>query len=429
LSGRHGIQAAAGNAGWLVADKLFRLGCGLIVNVWVARYLGPPNFGLLNFAMAFVALFSIISNLGLQNVIVRDLVTAPDRREELLASALAMRVAGSAVAVILAVVAVVAMRPGDIVGIRVVSIVALMLVPQAWDIIEFDYQARIEARPIVIIRSASFVLASLLKIFLILNAANVTAFAWITTAEIVFSSMVMSLFARKRGKLPRLRNATVREVRYLLRTSWPLMVSGLSVVLYWRIDQVMLGQLVGDAGVGLFSAAVRVSEVWYFIPIALASSSAPILTAIYSRSRTEFLEKLTELTRLMAALGVVVAIGLSIFAKTVVSVLYGPDYLSSSTILAIHAWAGVFVAIGVVSSSWFINSGLFNHSMYQTLTGAICNIGLNSLLIPRYAGIGAAIATVVSQIFATILLNALAPRTRELFRLQISAFIPHFPGK
>jgi PST family polysaccharide transporter len=424
LSGRHLLQTLASNTGWLVADKLVRLGFGLLVGVWIARYLGPANFGLLNFAIAFVALFATVSGLGLQGVMVRDLVIAPQRREVLLASALLLRVAAAATMTILAIIAVEFLRPRDQESIRIVSVVALMMLPQAWDVIDFDYQARVQARPIVIIRGISFLLSSMVKLSLILSHASVLAFAWITTGEMMLAALLMSLYARTHGTLPRARHATRAELWYLLRVTWPLIISSLSVVLYWRIDQVMLAQMIGDAEVGLFSAAVRVSEVWYFIPIAITSSAAPALTAIFARSRAEYLDKLAMINRLLVMFAIAVAILFTVFAKPIVLALYGIRYGGSAAILAIHSWAGIFVALGVGSSAWFVNTGNLNFQMYRSLAGAVCNIALNFFLIPRYAGIGAAIATVISQIVSTVALNPLSAETRELFAIQARSLIP-----
>ena len=429
LSGRHLLQKAIGNTGWLIADKLIRLGLGLVVGVWLARYLGPRDFGLLNFAIAFVTLFSTFSNLGLQGIIVRDLVTNPQRRLTLLGSSLLLRLVGSAIAVILAALVINLLRPDDPESLRVVTVVALMLLPQAWDVIDFDYQARIDARPIVIIRGVSFVVFSILKVLLIITRGTVVEFAWATTGEIVMSAALMTAYAGAHGTLPRLTDATLRELGHLLRTCWPLMATSLSVVLYWRIDQVMLGQMSGDAGVGVFSAAVRVSEVWYFIPVAVSGSAAPILAAVFQRSRAEFLRKLGDVMHIMVTVGFAVALALTVFARQVVVALYGPRYLDAAPILAIHSWAGVFVAIGVLSSNWYINTGHLRYSMYQTFAGAVCNIALNSVLIPRYAGTGAAIATVVSQIVSATLLNALAPQSRELFRTQLLSCLPRVARK
>lgn len=426
LSGRLLLQKTIGNTAWLITDKLVRLGLGLVVGVWTARYLGPNGFGLLNYAIALVALFSVFSNLGMQGVLVRDLIAHADRRESVLGSALLLRLIGSLLGVVLAVLAVAMLRPGDPNSVRIVAIVALTLIPQAWDVIELDYQARVHVRPIVLIRGISFVVFSALKLLLIMAGSTLSQFAWATTGEIVMSGILLVGYANRHGTLPRLNSATMAELKRLVRECWPVLISSLSVVLYWRIDQVMLGQMAGDAAVGVFSAAVRVSEVWYFLPVSVASSTAPGLTAIFLRSRTEYLEKLRKIMGLMVVLGILVAVSLTFFSKLIVSLLYGSLYAQSGTILAIHSWAGVFVAIGVISSSWFINTGRLKYSMYQTFGGAVCNIALNAVLIPKYASTGAAVATVVSQAMAAVLLNACSRRTRELLVVQLRSLIPRY---
>lgn len=426
LRGRYVLQKTIGSTGWLVLDRLVRLGVGLVVNVWVARYLGPANFGLLNFAIAFVALFSIFSNLGLQGVIVRDLVTHPGEREALLGGALFLRLIGSVLAVVCAVAVVYFLRPGNGQSREVVAILALALVPQAWDVIDYDYQAQINSRPIVIIRNLSFLVCSAAKAILIVAGGSVVGFAWITAAETGLSAALMINLARVKKELPRMAKTTSAQLRHLLRTCWPLVVTGLSVLLYWRIDQVMLGQIIGDAGVGVFSAAVRVSEVWYFIPLAISSSVAPAMTAIYQRSKSEYLRTLLAAMQYQVWLGVAIALIFTIWGAPLIHALFGPGYVQAGAILAIHGWAGIFVAVGVFASGWFVNRGLLRYSMYQTFAGAVCNISLNLILIPRFGGIGAAIATVVSQMVSTVLLNAVFRECRELFRIQILSWVPGY---
>jgi PST family polysaccharide transporter len=424
LSGRHVLQKMIGNTGWVIFDKLLRFGVGLVVGVWTARYLGPTEFGLLSYAIAFVALFSTLSNLGLQGIIVRDLVSRPDRREALLGTALLLRVVGSVVAVACADLAICLLRASDSHSRDVVFIVALSLLPQAWDVIEYDYQADINARPIVVIRSVSFLVCSVAKILLIMDDGSIIGFAWITALEFALSAGLMNWLADTHRKLPRLSHTTREELRYLLRTCWPLAVTSLSVVLYWRIDQVMLGQLAGDESAGIFSAAVRVSEVWYFIPVAILTSIAPALTGAYRRSIPEYLQKFRQSTGLLVGLAVVMAIIFSCFSTSIINLLYGPKYAGAGIILSIHAWAGIFVVLGLTGTGYLVNSGLLNYSMYQTLLGAAANIVLNMIFIPRLGGAGAAISTVASQIAAGVLLNAAFPKCQQLFWLQVTCWIP-----
>jgi PST family polysaccharide transporter len=424
LQGRHLLQKTIGSTSWVVLDKLIRLGLGLIVTVWTARYLGPSDFGMLNFATAFVALFSVFANLGMQGVIVRDLVNHPDRRDALLGSAIFLRLLGSVLATIGAIVVAYLLRQNDIESFWVVTIVAIGLVPQSWDLIDYAYQADIHARPIVILRNVSFVICAAGKLALIAKGGSVLGFAWLTTAEFALTAVLMGGLAAKQHKLPRILGATRAELRYLIRTCWPLVITGLSVLLYWRIDQVMLGQMAGDATVGVFSAAVRVSEVWYFFPTAITSAIAPALTIIYRRSETEYLERLFHAMRLLAWMGVAMGLIFALFSSRIIHILYGAKYEQAGTILAIHGWAGIFVAMGLVGSGWFLNRGLLSYSMYQTFLGALTNIVLNLFLIPAFGGVGAAVSTVVSYAVAAVFLNAVFPKCRELFWIQILSCLP-----
>ena len=88
------LKKIAGNTGWLFADRMIRMGVGVIVWIWIARYLGPDQFGLLNYSIAFVALISPIAVLGLDNLVIRDVVQNPELKEELLGTAYAMRASG-----------------------------------------------------------------------------------------------------------------------------------------------------------------------------------------------------------------------------------------------------------------------------------------------------------------------------------------------
>ena len=263
------LQQVLGNASWQLAEKLLRMVLGLSIGIWVARYLGVAEFGLLNFAIAFVGLFSPCMDLGMQAVVVRDLVRRPERRAEIMASALVLRLCGAVAAIVISAVCITLLREGDSNARLVVLVVALSLAPQAWDVIDFDHQARMHWRPIALIRSSSLVVFSLVKIVLILSGARLIWFGLAIAAEAALSALMMSSLLRWRSGPLKFSEASSNEMKRLLAASWPLAIASLSVMLYMRIDQIMLGQMLGDEAVGVFSAAVRISESWYFIPMAM----------------------------------------------------------------------------------------------------------------------------------------------------------------
>jgi len=422
------LQRLLGNSAWQILDKVFRMGTGVLVSVYVARYLGPGNFGLMNFAVALAALFSAVAAFGLPSIVVRDLVQRPLERGTLLASALLLRLAGGAVAVLLTVTVAALMRPGDLRTLAIVAVVALAALPQAWDVIDYDYQSRLQARPIVVVRSLSFAASAAMRVALVLVGAPLIGFAWAVVLEALLNAVLMIRLIQREGLQFRWLGASAREVRRLIAVSWPLVIAGLSVSVYMRIDQVMLGEMLGDHGVGVFSAAVRISEALYFLPVAVAASVAPVLTAAHARSPLEYERRFLQLTRLLVWLAIGVALGFSLFSGTIIGFLYGARYSDAAPVLAIHAWCGVLVSFGVCGTLWLTNAGYFRNQMFQTLAGACVNVGLNLLLIPRAGVVGAAIASCAAQLMSAVLWNLVQPATRRLFRLQIGALLPGAAG-
>jgi PST family polysaccharide transporter len=410
------------NTAWQITDKVLRMVLGLLVGVWVARYLGPARFGLLNFGVAFSALFMPLADIGLQVIVVRELVRRPDDRARIISSAIALRLLGSAIAILLACLCVLILRPEDPQSLAMVAIICLSFFPQALDVIEFDYQSRMHPVPIVIVRIASLVLFAGVKLWMIATSAPVTWFAVAVTGEASVSAILFWAMARSGAGSARLSAVEPAAMRELVRSAWPLAISSLSVILYMRIDQVMLGQMLGNEAVGIFSAAVRISESWYFVPMAMAAAAAPALTAAHQKSQEDYRRKLLAVTRALVWLGVAVAAVLTFNASRVISLLYGPGYQEAGAVLALHAWAGVFASLGVASGPWFINAGLTRLRMLNTLAGAVVNIVLNFYVIRRYGVLGAAASTLASYCLAGFVLNALSSRSRPMFRLQLRSF-------
>lgn len=424
LEGRHLLQKILGNSGWLVADKVVRMGVALVVSVWIARYLGPKDFGLLNYAIAFVAIFSVFASMGLQGIVIRDLVRRPDERKTLLASAFFLRLIGAALSIGLAAIVVVILRPDDHMAWALVIILATALLPQAADVIDFLYQAEANVKPVVLIRNGVFLLFAGVKVAIILGQGTVITFAIAFSAEILLVAIVFLLYADRSGLSFRFRDVTRAECLRLAKESWPLVFAGLSIAVYMRIDQVMLGEMLGDTAVGIYSAAVRISEVWYFIPVSIMAAVGPTLTALHQTSREAYESKLASVMGVLVWMAILFAIGLTFLSPRIISGLYGMEYEAAAPILVIHGWAAVFVSLGIAGGYWLTNAGLLKFSMYQSIAGAFINVSANMVLIPWLGIVGAAISTVLSQAISAFLFNIMMPPTRYLFKIQLRSILP-----
>jgi O-antigen/teichoic acid export membrane protein len=419
-----GLRRVLPNIAWLTADKVIRLGMGLLVGVWVARYLGPEQFGLLNFATAFVGLFGAVAGLGLQGIVVRDIVREPACKEETLGTAAMLQFVGGLLAYGLILGAIFWLRPEDTMAKVLVAILGSTMLFKASEVAIYWFESQVLSKYTVWVQNGVFLIIAAVKVVLILNHAPLVAFAWATMAEALVVALLMGVMLGLRG--PRLRQLriTLARAKTLIEVSWPLMLSGVAIMIYMRIDQIMLGQMVGDEAVGVYSAAVRVSEVWYFVPMAIVASVFPAILEAKKRSEKLYYDRLQRLYDLMVWLAIAVALPMTFLSTAIVTLLFGDAYAQAGSVLAIHIWAAVFVFLGVASGKWFLAENRLTLSFQRTALGAIANVILNRLLIPEYGANGAATATVISQAMVALLFDAAQPVTRKMFVMKIRAMNP-----
>jgi PST family polysaccharide transporter len=417
------LRGIIANTGWLFADRILRMGVGLFVGVWVARYLGVEQFGVFNYATAFVALFSTLSTLGLDAIVVRSIVREPEKRLQILGTTFWLKLIGGIAALVLAVSSIILLRHDDQLTISLVAILASVGIFQTFDTIDIWFQSQVQSKYTVIAKNTAFVITALIKVILISIHAPLIAFAWTALGEVGLGAIGLIISYRVRGYSPWLWPWSSPLAKTLLKESWPLILSGLTVMIYMRIDQIMLGQMVGDKAVGLYSAATRISEVWYFIPVAIASSVSPAIYAAKEVSEALYYQRIKQLIRMLVLISLVISVPMSLMSGKLITILFGNGYAEAGKILAIHIWASLFVFMGVATSPWFIAEGLTEFSFHRTLIGAVVNVVLNFLLIPSYGGIGAAIATVIAYAIAAFLANGLNSKTHRIFIIQLKSLI------
>jgi polysaccharide transporter, PST family len=417
------LGAIFSNTVWLFADRILRMGASLIVGVWVARYLGVQQYGIFNYAFAFVALFGSFANLGLDSIVVRDIVRQPSNKEKILGTTFRLRLLGGLLTSFLAVASIFVFRHNDNLTLSLVSILSFAGTLQAFDTIDLWFQSQVKSKYVVIAKNAAFFITTLLKVLLIQIKAPLVAFAWVGLAESGLSAVGMIVAYKIAGYSLKHWGWNFSIAKNLLRESWSLILSGFTIMIYMKIDQIMLGEMIGDQAVGLYSAATRISEVWYFIPTAISSSLSPSIYVAKDESESSYSQKMSKLMRLMVAISIAIALPMSFLSGNIINILFGSSYAEAAEILKIHIWASLFVFMGVATSPWFVAEGLTHLSFRRTFMGAVTNCILNLLLIPKYGGVGAAVATVISQAFASFLSNFTHSKTRKLFYLQLKSLL------
>jgi O-antigen/teichoic acid export membrane protein len=400
VEGRHYLQNVISNTGWQFADNILRMSVGLVVGIWIARYLGPKNFGLLNYAIAFVSLFAPLATLGLDDIVVRDLVHDPTPKNEIIGTAFILKLTGSIAAVLTAVLLVFALRPTDTMSHWLVGILSVSFLFQVFNIVECWFNSQVNAKTIILAKSVSFIICSLTRIFLIVTEASLLAFALISVIEVVISSIGLVVAYKLKGSLFSNLRFTSARAKILIKDSWPLLFSIISIVVYQRIDQVMLQEMVGSTEVGIYSVAVRMSEVWAFIPSVIYWSVYPSILEARQTSDDLFYERLQKYYNLMALLSYAIAIPVTLIAQWLVPTLFGEAYSRAGLMLIILIWANMFTGLEIARTAFLNAMNLNRIYLAAIFAGGVLNIVLNLFLIPKFGGLGASYASLVSYWFA-----------------------------
>ena len=416
-----GFKKYLSNTSWLFAEKIFRILTNLFITIWLARYLGPEQFGTFNYAISFVALFSVLSTLGLDNLINKELLAHSSDSNSILGSSFVLRIIGAILLCILSISTISILRPEDTMMLTFVVIISLTFFFNVFDIIKYWFQSHVQAKYSAIADGIALFIGAIAKIILILNEAPLVSFVWLVLVEaIILSIILLIIYKRKSNQISKW-TFSKDKAKYLLQEAWPLILAGTLYVLYTRVDQIMLGEIVGDSSVGIYSAAVRISESWIFIPTIIATSFFPAMLNARKVDYSLYIQRTKHLLNIMAFLGLCAGIGVWFLAEPFISLTFGSNYIDSSTVLIIHIWGGLFTAMSTVAYRYFITEGLQKLSFYRGLIGFIINIVLNYLLIPTYGVLGAAISTVISQIMALYLFNFTNAKTRPMFYMQTRA--------
>lgn len=411
------------NTLWLISEKVLRIFSTLLVGVWVVRYLGPSDFGLLAYAQSYVALFAVLSTFGFDNVVIRELVKDNAKIDKLVGTVFWLKVMGAFVVLTILAIAV-NFTSNDYITNAIIFILASTTIFQSFNVLDLYFQSKVMSKYVAYSNMISLFITSLLKIALIIYKAPIIAFAWV----ILFESFILAIgfiyFYIKTNSTFFIKNLkfTKTIAISLLKDSWPLFFSAIVVTIYMKIDQVMIKEMLNVEAVGQYAAAVKLSEVWYFIPTAIVSSVFPAIINAKKKSDELYYARLQMLYNLMVWMAIAIALPMTFLSDWIVALLFGEEYNQAGSILMIHIWAGVFVFLGLASSRWFVVENLLLLSFWRYFAGMVVNVFLNYILIPKYGGIGAAYATIISYSLQAFFFDVLQKKTRAMFKMKLKAF-------
>jgi len=419
--GPPGFNRYFANTSWLIAEKIFRSVVLLVVSVYVARYLGPDRFGLLSYTISFVGLFLPVAVLGLDGIVIRELVRDGTKRNQLLGTAFFLKITGAFFVLGVLYIALHFISNDSFTNL-LIFIIAASTVFQSFNVIDFYLQSKVLSKYVVYAKVASLTLWAIINLFLIWAEATLLYFAVVFLIESAALAIGL-VIVYVRQKLNIFEWApTFRLAVGLLKDSWPLVLSGLCVSIYMKIDQVMIKHMLDSEAVGQYAVAVKLSEAFYFVPVVVCSSLFPAVINAKKRSKDLYYARLQKLYGLMVWTALPMTLVITFLASNIVQFLYGIEFSKGGSVLAIHIWATPFVFLGVASSKWFLSENLQLYSFVYQALGAVMNITLNFILIKHVGITGAAWATVISYACVAYFLNFVCPKTRSHFYRLSEAF-------
>ena len=413
MENRRPLKKILGNSLWQISEKILTMLLSIVISGVIARYLGVEQYGLVNYVISVVSLFTAFSTLGMEKITIQDIVSQKDKEEVILGTSFIIRLIGGIVLIIISQITLYLLNGAVLIYQILGIIMGFCMVFKAFEVIEYYLQAHMNLKIVSVIRFTTAIIVAIAKVLVVLCDWGVIGFVLTYLVDAVTAGMLFYIFYKiNRYKKWKFSKGYAKK---LLARCWYIAIAGLLSTMYMRIDQVMLGKMLTDTTEnGIYSAAVRIAEMWYFIPSAIVASFQPNINARKKANDEEgYINLIQQLYDIVAIIGITFGISITCFGWLAIDILYGTAYLQASRVLMVMAWAGLFATLGTARSIWLINENLQKYTIIYTLTGAITNVVLNYLLIPSLGALGAAITTLISQIVADLLTLMAFKKTRK----------------
>ncbi len=408
------------NTNWLLFKTVYSMLLSLVIGSLSARYLGPSNYGLIGYGASLVTLFTSISQLGLNNIMMNELLRAPEEKGKTLGTALVMRLAASVVSFFCVTFFVCVIEPGNRLLLAVTALQALSIICSVYELLNEWFLSELKSKIYVIASSVGATMVGIWKVVLLMAGASVQWFAASATIQtLVCGGIVFFIFFRQ--KQFRLGCSRSRAGELFGRSNHYI-ISGLAIALYTQMDKVMLGKMMGEREVGLYTSAMTVAMLWEFVPQSITNSASAVILEKKNHNEENYLKLFQILLLGVSVMGLMVGVGIQLFGKYVILLLYGREYAEAAPLLQILIWSTSFAMIGTARSIWNVAEDKNRYVKYYTLIGCLFNLVFNYFAIQVWGMTGAAVGTLLSQMIVALGAPLLWKDTRPFVRLYAGSW-------
>lgn len=396
-----GFQKYLRNTSWMLFAQMFSLVVAFFISAWLARYFGPEKYGMFSYAVAFVSMFSFIVNLGVDSLLSKELVSNPKERESLMGTGIGIKFAGALVAMLCVLLSSFIFVKDESVRLLII-VYSLVFAFEPLNLINVFFQSQVKSKIISIVKIYVLVISSVLKISLILLGLSVV---WLTTIFVVesfFANILLVYFYRREGLSIfnwKLKPALAYK---MLSSSVFLVLASACNYILTKVDQLMIGSLLGNVEVGLYAVAVRFVDIWYFIPVILTGSLFPAIVNSRLVDRRAYIRRIKFFFYLMFTIGVLVSLVSWFIAPFVINYLFGAQYFSSIHIVQVYSLSSIGVCLGWGIQNYLLSDGKIKQIFIYYFTAMCLSLILNFLLIGEMGVIGGAYAAVISTISTSV---------------------------
>ena len=410
------------NAKWIIICKVLQSVLQLVIGMLCARYLGPSNYGLINYAASVFAFVLPITKLGFDASLVNEYVRHPEKEGEIMGTSLVMNLVSALFSFGLVTAFVMTVNGNEKETIIVCLLYSFLLLFQACEMTQYWFQSKLQSKYASISSLVAYMFVSVYKIYILVAEKGVRWFAVSHVIEVAIISILLIIcYINAGGKKL---SFSVSLGKQMLRNSQYYIWSGLMVILFQQTDRIMLKIMFDETETGYYSAALTCIGITAFVFAAVIDSARPSILGGYKVSMVVFEKRMTLLFSIVAFLSLGQSLFMTLFANPIISILYGSEYLHSVSVLKISVWFVTFGYYGMVRNIWILAEGKQKWLLPINIMGAIINIVGNAVLIPLFGANGAALATVITQFFTNFVLCFLIRSMRPVARMMICSLNP-----
>lgn len=413
------------NASWIIGVQILRSLISIVISMLTARFLGPSNYGLINYAASIVSFVTPIMYLGLTGILVQEIINNPDDEGKTTGTAIALSFTSSLLCILGVIVFVYFVNAGETETLIVCFLYSLLLIFQSIDLIQYWFQAKLLSKYSSIASFIAYFIVALYKVYLLASGKGVFWFAVSNAIDYFIIAILLIVFYKKQGgaKLSFSFNVAGR----MLSRSKYYILSNLMITVFGQTDKIMLKLMVNDAATGYYAAAATCAGMTYFVFSAIIDSVRPMIFDYKKENDIEMYEKsIICLYCIVIYLSLIQSVVFTVASPLIIRILYGEGYVESIPVLQVIVWYSTFSYLGGARDIWILAEGKQRHLIVINLVGAVLNVALNFVLIPYISAMGAAIATVITQFFINGVFIFIYKPTRRNAILQFKAFNPKY---